>query len=456
MGATWIHKLNESDSRLHKESVLGAALGFYKIGDAGSDRLLSFLKLCYDPFITFGVKQVPLTDGITHAENPWSEFSQLLSKLARRELTGHDARDAIADISSRFDSEEWNVFCRPVILKDIRAGISEKTINKICKGTKFEIPVFGCQLATSMDGRPEMKGEKRLEPKLDGVRALFMVEFDTANGGQKPFVTCYSRNGKVFENFDHISSQLETHAKELSVRLAKHIGSNALNGFVIDGEVVGESFNSLMKQARRKTNVQAADSILYAFDVLPLSEFREGSCPSQLKKRINALEECQSSFHNMPNVHLLPHIIVNLDTAEGQDQFHRYCNDKVNEGFEGVMVKNLSTPYECRRSTFWLKYKPVITVDLEVIDLEEGTGKNLGRLGALVCSGVDDGKTITVNCGSGFSDSERVDIWENRSVVVGRVVEVMADAVSQNQDGTYSLRFPRFVRFRDSFTGDKE
>jgi DNA ligase-1 len=86
---------------------------------------------------------------------------------------------------------------------------------------------------------------------------------------------------------------------------------------------------------------------------------------------------------------------------------------------------------------------------LEVIDVEEGTGKNLGRLGALVCSGVDDGKTITVNCGSGFTDIQRDDIWLNRCVVVGQTAEVMADAVSQNQDGTYSLRFPRFVRFRD-------
>jgi DNA ligase-1 len=260
----------------------------------------------------------------------------------------------------------------------------------------------------------------------------------------------------VFENFDNISSQLEKHATELSVRLAKHVGWNALNGFVIDGEVIGKSFNDLMKQARRKTDVKATDSILYAFDVVPLSEFREGHCNAQLSKRIAALEACRPSFDEMPNVDLLPHLMVDLDTAEGRDQFQRYCNDKVNEGFEGVMVKEMKAPYVCKRSTDWMKYKPVITVDLEVIDVEEGTGKNVGRLGALVCSGVDNGKTITVNCGSGFSDLQRDDIWLNRSMVIGRVVEVMADAVSMNQDGSYSLRFPRFVRFRDTLTGSKE
>ena len=51
--------------------------------------------------------------------------------------------------------------------------------------------------------------------------------------------------------------------------------------------------------------------------------------------------------------------------------------------------------------------------------------------------------------GSGFSDGDRDDYWTNRNVVIGRTGEVLCDVITQNQDGTYSLRFPRFVRFRD-------
>jgi DNA ligase-1 len=91
----------------------------------------------------------------------------------------------------------------------------------------------------------------------------------------------------------------------------------------------------------------------------------------------------------------------------------------------------------------------VITVDLEVVDVEEGTGRNLGRLGALVCSGSDHGKQIAVNVGSGFTDSDRDSFWADRGLVVGRTVEILCDVITKNQDGTYSLRFPRFVRFRD-------
>jgi DNA ligase-1 len=79
----------------------------------------------------------------------------------------------------------------------------------------------------------------------------------------------------------------------------------------------------------------------------------------------------------------------------------------------------------------------------------------VGRLGALVCSGQDDGKEITVNVGSGFSDDNRTEYWNCRSELPGQIVEVRADAVTQNQDGTYSLRFPRFLKFRGFGAGEK-
>jgi DNA ligase-1 len=133
----------------------------------------------------------------------------------------------------------------------------------------------------------------------------------------------------------------------------------------------------------------------------------------------------------------------------------RYAHDAVAAGFEGIMIKDIDAPYECRRSTFWMKWKPTITVDLNIVGFEEGTGRNLGRLGAIICEGVDDERNICVNVGSGLSDSDRNEYWAARTDLLGRVVEVQADAVTQNQDGTYSLRFPRFVRFRGFEPGEK-
>jgi len=144
-----------------------------------------------------------------------------------------------------------------------------------------------------------------------------------------------------------------------------------------------------------------------------------------------------------------------LDTDQGQGRFKDINRKAIDDGFEGIMLKDPSAPYELKRSHAWLKIKPTITVDLEVIDFEEGTGKNVGKLGALVCEGVDNGKAIKVNVGGGFSDEQRDDFWQAQSLVKGTIAEVLADAVTQNQDGTYSLRFPRFVRFRAFNQGDK-
>ena len=442
MSANWIKQLNESDSRLHKENIIGQALTAALLENEGAMFCLDMLRLCYDTYVTFGVRQIPETVGIVDAENPWSEFEELLIQLGTRELTGHVARDAIQAMAERFDSEEWNVFLAPVLRRDMRCGISSTTINKVCKNTKYAISVFGCQLATNSEGRPEMKGTKRLEPKLDGVRVLMaaqMTEFG-------PIVTSYSRNGKVFENFKHIEKQIGDNLNAL--RAASGVMLD--KGIVFDGEVVGNSFQELMRQARRKTDVQNDDSVYHIFDVIPMDDFKRGHWNAQLSKRLMELRRCMTArIDMMPNVELLPHIEVNLNSPHGVTELETYAAEMVAAGFEGIMIKDLDAPYECKRSTSWLKWKPTITVDLEVVGVEEGTGRNKGRLGALVCHGVDHGKEISVNVGSGFSDHDRTDYWVNRNLIVGQTAEILCDVITQNQDGTYSLRFPRFVRFRD-------
>jgi DNA ligase-1 len=179
-----------------------------------------------------------------------------------------------------------------------------------------------------------------------------------------------------------------------------------------------------------------------------LQDFLRGHFNAPLKKRIALLENLSPILENMPNVELLPHIEVDLDTDTGKNDLDRYAKDMVAKGYEGIMIKSLDAPYECKRNKFWLKYKPIYDYDLTVIGIEEGTGKNLGRMGALVCEGIDGGKHITVNVGSGYTDEERQSYWEHKNSIIGRTAVVLADAVTRNQNGTYSLRFPRFKTFR--------
>ena len=441
VAADWIRDLESSDSRLHKESVIEKALMAAKLGSANAQCFLFNCYQAYNPYYVFGVKKVPETEGLTGKPNPWPKFWGMLEALRTRSLTGHNAKTAIEFMSEQFDSVEWNDLARRVIIKDLRCGITERTLNKVLENTEWRIPVFECQLATDSEKHAgKMTGKKRIEQKLDGVRVLAVLTAKSTN--------LYSRNGKPFENFPHIVEQLDRIK-------AKLIGITHKAGVVLDGEIIGESFQALMKQAQRKSDVETTDMVYSVFDIIPLDDFERGYWNAQQHKRLAELEDFRGTFDSTKTVRIMDGITVDLDTAEGHDIMRRYATDAVAAGFEGIMIKDLGAPYECRRSTFWMKWKPTITVDLNIIGFEEGTGRNLGRLGAIICEGVDDDRNIRVNVGSGFSDSDRDGYWSARDELLGNVVEVMADAVTQNQDGTYSLRFPRFVRFRGFEAGEK-
>jgi DNA ligase-1 len=422
-----IRSLEEHASRLNKEAIIEAQLD--------NDELFEGFVLALSPYITFGVKKVPSHGGPNGQGLPWLAFKELCNLLATRQLTGDAARDAIELALSASTQKQWNDWYRRILIKDLRCGVSEKTINKVKKNA---VPVFECMLAhDGANHEKKIQGKKLLEPKLDGVRVLTVVDADNRT------VVQYTRNGKVLENFSHITEGLLAHI------------DNFERSFVLDGEIVSTSFQALMKQVHRKDNVKADDAVLMLFDIVPLSEFKKGKSILGQRRRSKFLENFKATFDLVGNIGIVPQTEVNLAEFTGELLFKEFNKQAIEDGYEGIMIKDVDAPYECKRSASWLKQKPFIEVSLEVTNVEEGTGRNEGRLGALVCAGVDDGKEIIVNCGSGFSDSDRSDFWASRDSLAGQIVEVRADAVTQNQDGTYSLRFPRFKGFRGFKAGEK-
>jgi len=436
-----ITKLEQHNSRLDKESILFGAMG------EGLDEFFEGVTMALDPLVTFGVKQVPekSENEVLSAQGcEWKIFKELADKLIARELTGHAARDAIELVMSTATAEQWNGFYRRILIKDLRCGVSEKTVNKVAKKfnakgeTKYVVPTFTCALAhDSANHEKKMSGKKQIEVKLDGVRVITIIQGDK--------VEMFSRNGKQFHNFEHIIAEIKEVLKE----------KPAPYDIVLDGEVMSANFQDLMKQVHRKSGGNADDAVLHLFDTIPLADFKQGGWdkPQSFRSLITKhwVEENQDV---LKHVQALEWEDVDLDTPEGEKRFVELNKTAVDGGYEGVMIKDVEAPYECKRTHAWLKAKPFIEVTLEVMDVEIGTGRNEGRLGAFVCAGNDDGKDIKVNCGSGFSDSQRDSFWTDRSSIVGQLVEVRADAITQNQDGTYSLRFPRFKTFRE-YKGEK-
>jgi DNA ligase-1 len=429
-----IQRLAADNSRLAKEQILIDA------AEEGLTEFFDGVRMALDKLYTFGVKQVPEKTEEGGQGLSWDNFRQLAEALYRRELTGHAARDAIKlamDVATR---EQWNGFFRLILQKDLRCGVSEKTVNKVLK--KFKdiqpVPVFECMLAQdSANHQAKMTGKKIVQAKLDGVRCLTVIDYENRT------VTQYSRNGIVFENFNHITEYLSRFIDEFG------------RSMVIDGEVVSTNFQALMRQARRKEDVNASDARLAVFDVIPLVEFKQGRSTLGQRRRLNFLKNFENIFADSGFIDIVPWREFDLDVLTDEIEYQDYVRELVDQGFEGAMIKDVDAAYVCKRDSAWMKSKPFIEVSLTITGYEEGTGRNEGRLGALICEGEDDGKTISVNCGSGFSDSDRDELWSGRDSLVGQVVEVRADAVTQNQDGSYSLRFPRFKTFRGFKRGEK-
>jgi DNA ligase-1 len=434
-----IKELESNNSRLFKEDIIEKNLNYKEFQEG--------LAMCLDPLVTFGVKQVPESEKNGNGLN-WEDFKNSANLLIERESTGHAARDLIINLMNLSKEDQWNNWYRRILIKDLRCGVSEKTVNKIAKKfPQYSIPVFTCPLAhDSANHEKKMIGKKQVEVKLDGVRVITVIQGDTSHGKFSK-VEMFSRNGKQFHNFGHIIAEIEAVIKD----------SPPPYDLVLDGEVMSANFQDLMKQVHRKDGKQSDDAVLHLFDMCPLSEFQKGMWDKPQSFRSQAVKAWVDQHKDvLKHVQTLDWEDVDLDTQEGQDRFVELNKAAVDGGYEGVMIKDPNAIYECKRSHAWLKAKPFIEVTLKVVAVEEGTGRNEGRLGAVIVEGEDDGYNYSLNCGSGFSDAQRDQFWTQRADLIGELVEIRADARTQSQDSeTYSLRFPRFKCFRGFEAGEK-
>lgn len=450
-----IKALEANSSRLEKERLIRESF------ERGDREFFAAARTCLDPTVSYGMKKIAFIEGeYEPGDLSFVDFMKFAERLRKRELTGGRAIEAMHDAAGRSDTDEWNFFYRRILLKDFKAGFDHATINRVLdaigtpEAKQYRIPVFQCQLAKSGDEHPKkMAGAKFLDVKLNGVRLLTVVDVETKT------VTQYTRNGNENSNFPHLREQFE--------RLIPHLPVSV----VFDGEVVGQTFQELMSQLNRNTNVATEAHKLALFDIVPLSDFKTGKCAVTQRKRHENLVAFLPLLQELgiDAITVLPKVEVDLSTPEGKqrmDEFRKEVMEAARAAgdknvIEGFMIKDTEAPYVCKKGTHWLKWKPWIAVDLTVVGLEPGEpeGKYADTLGALVCEGVDEGRFIRSNVSTGMSDEQRDYFWANPHEIVGYIVEVHADELTQNEKekGTnnYSLRFPSFNAVRGLSPGDK-
>lgn len=417
-----VTKLQATTGRKEKESILSQ----YK----DDENVKTIFQYVYDPYIILGlskkslIKQVP----VVVERAPW-DIIELLRYLSTHN-TGRYADVAYAQAFIN-NNKEYKDLIMDIISKDLRTGVQPTTLNKIF-GEGF-IRSFGVQLAQRYFEAPEKFLPKNtpfiLSQKLDGVRCVIVKDYD----GNVEFFT---RQGQPIEGLVELAEE----AKSLS------------SGYVYDGELLLDKDVKESKDLYRET-VKVVNSDrekrgvnFNCFDCVEYNAFLKGydERPTYLRKSfiLKLLES--SNFHYIKNV---PNLYVGMD----QTEITRWLDDITAAGGEGVMINIADAPYECKRSKFLLKCKKFNTADVRVLSLEEGTGSNKGKLGAVQVQFLGpDNKPYTCKVGSGFELNERDYFWKHPEELQGKIIEIKYFEVSNNQENSdYSLRFPTFksVRF---------
>lgn len=405
-----LKKIQETSSRTAKEEILKR--------NEGNKLLKEVFQFLYCDLITTGISKAKLNKKIATVRDK-KEISNLMDYLQDNN-TGSDVDIWNTQNFISQQDEELHEFYKGIATKNIKIGITKGTLNKVY-GKGF-IEDFKVMLADRYDKHGEKVKSFIITEKKDGVRCVLQKK----NG----IVTLRSRQGKEMTGYHQILEE----------------ASNLPDNMIYDGELVlinDEGLNSadLFRKTMTVVSTKGVKSniVFHVFDMLPIEEFQDGKSKLVAVDRKKILSD---TVQGMTFIQEVPVLYIGSD----HEEINNWLLEMESQGKEGVMVNEVNSYYECKRSRKLLKVKSFFTVDLEIIGFEEGTNKYEGMLGKVVVLY----KGHEVRVGSGFTDEERKTLWNSQEEYMGRVCEVSYFEESTNQkDDSLSLRFGTWKGLRE-------
>lgn len=266
-----------------------------------------------------------------------------------------------------------------------------------------------------------------VQEKYDGV---FCIAINIDNE-----IRIFSRTGKEYYSLNHLKQPL-SYILASSNLVDKYDYQKSI--LLFEAWIPNTSQEIISGYCRDKQN-QHPEIIAVAHDYLTLAEYK-GIKLTSYSLRYKLLQSSirfANDFVANPRV-ILPKMMYACDFNE----IERFARQVWETGGEGVVIKNPLTHYQRgKRNTSMIKMKRGVSFDLEVTDVIEGTGKYVGMVGKLVCR-FKNGTSILV--GTGLLDIEREKYWKDKSLIIGKIVQV--NAMQESKNGT--LREPSYKGIR--------
>lgn len=362
-------------------------------------------------------------------------------------------RDAIAEVFAVSSEELDKAYALTNDFGELAKMLKEKgpdSLSGIKMKIGFPIKVMLAQKVGSMEeGLEAMGGEAGIEYKYDGFRVQIHKDGDK--------IILYTRRLEdVTRQFPDIVQAAKTAIK------AKRT--------IVEGETIGIDpetkqwlpFQRISKRIKRKYDIEEMvrkiPVVTHLFDVL----YYEGQnlLDRPFRERRKLLEKIVKPVEKL----VLAKQLVTSNLSEANE----FYKESLGMGNEGVMIKNLDSPYQPgSRVGYMLKLKPVMeTLDLVVIGAEWGVGRRVGWFGSYILGALDpeSGEFLEVGrMATGLTDEQFKDMTELLKPLVTEevekvakikpriVIEVAYDEIqkSPKYPSGYALRFPRMVRLRE-------
>lgn len=402
-------------------------------------RRLCFLAL--NPYITFGVKQVPEIDFSSTEDGPLTKFFQLCEQLQSRELTGNRAKIAIADCLEEYTPQTIDLLSR-VLRKNLQANFNTKTYNSAV-GENDKIPTFEVMLANKCEDDDQMAeiisaGGLIADYKYDGVRTIAV-----ANGVNFTF---YSREGVEMPYCQGLFDEDLT-------KIFNEIGP-----FVLDAEQFSGSWEETMNARKGGDNSAKQNMGLKAFFIMPYQDWVNQSTNITMQQNRDNLIELFGKVS--PKKIVISDAKFVSDMSEIKTMLKQVTTPGFEDqpkGYEGLILKNPNATYQWKRVMDWCKVKNFYDVDMVVLEVLPGrpNTKFSGKMGKVRARGyLEDGTLVEGLIGSGFNDAEREFYFNNPKEIVGRTIVGSYQEVTKPsaKSPIPNLRFCTFVRIRDDKT----
>jgi ATP-dependent DNA ligase len=389
--------------------------------------LQKVFKVVLDPYINFFLAKIPTVQ--QGPEREVTDYSmenilEVLNMFSTRLVTGNAARTVLSNTLRSLSPIERK-WAERILLKKLRIGVSDHIFDLVWPSL---IPRFSPALAKEVQWQenngkitldPTLQYPLRIEPKWDGFRC---IAIKTNNE-----VKLYARSGKLFEDCP---------------RIQKYLTQNMKNDFVLDGELMSTNWNDTASVAMSKKNKKDdIDMRYHVFDSVTFDDWTSKHNDEPYSVRIERLNDVAGITDGCP-VNIAQGIIAN-----NEQDIIQYYEHQLTLGYEGVMIKDLTSSYSFKRDNSLLKLKPIATYDGVVVDvLPAHEGTKWDGMYTILLVMLTNG--VCTKVGSGFSDEDRNMLDCMRNKLVGRACETKGQP-PLSDDG--KIRFPRFVRWRENW-----